>query len=157
MDSILAGVIVGVLGTLTMDLLNDLFARTGMILRIDVGMIGRMTAGWAHGRFVYEHPSQMDEVAREKLCGYLAHHTIGVVLALPFILVWDLLGGGLASPLWALVYGIITTAASYFIVFPSMGFGVFGRRSPDGLRAPLSSLANHLFYGVGLGIGVVLV
>jgi len=156
MDLALAGVIVGVFGTLAMDLLNYLFARTGIILRIDVGMIGRMSAGWVHGRFVYEHPSQMEEVREEKLRGYLAHHTIGVALALPFILGWDLLVGGLAPPLWAVVYGIMTTAASYFLVFPSMGFGIFGRRSPEGLRAPLSSLANHLFYGVGLGVGVVL-
>ena len=57
----------------------------------------------------------------------------------------------------ALAYGVATTVASYFFVFPSMGFGVFGRRSPEGIRAPLSALANHLFYGVGLAIGVVLV
>jgi hypothetical protein len=46
--------------------------------------------------------------------------------------------------------------ASWFFVFPSMGFGVFGRRSPEGLKAPLSSLANHSFYGLGLGIGIAL-
>ena len=56
-----------------------------------------------------------------------------------------------------IAYGVATTVASYFFVFPSMGLGVFGRRSPEGIRAPLSSLANHLFYGVGLAVGVAMV
>jgi hypothetical protein len=98
----------------------------------------------------------MEQVANEKFYGYFTHYTIGVGFAVPYVLGWDLLVGGPASPVWALVYGVATTVASYFFVFPSMGFGVFGRRSPEGIRAPLSSLANHLFYGVGMAVAVAL-
>jgi hypothetical protein len=156
MDLVVTGVVAGVLGTLAMDSLNHLFARAGMLLRIDVGMIGRMAVGWAHGCFLYEHPSKMEQVANEMLYGYVTHYTIGVGLAVPYVLGWDLLVGGPASPVWALAYGVATTVASYFFVFPSMGLGVFGRRSPEGIRAPLSSLANHLFYGVGIAVGIAL-
>jgi uncharacterized membrane protein YeaQ/YmgE (transglycosylase-associated protein family) len=156
-DLIVSGVVAGVLGTLVMDSLNLLFARAGMISKIDVGMIGRMGAGWAHARFCYRHPSEMQEVANERLFGVITHYTIGVGLAVPYVLGWNLLVGGPASPVWALAYGVVTTAASWFFVFPSMGFGAFGRRSPEGMRAPLSSLANHLFYGVGLAVGIALV
>jgi uncharacterized membrane protein YeaQ/YmgE (transglycosylase-associated protein family) len=157
MDLIVTGVVAGVLGTLVMDSLNHLFARIGMISRIDVGMIGRMAAGWARGRFRYGHPSEMEQVANETLYGYVTHYAIGVGLAVPFVLGWNLWVGGPASPVWALAYGVATTVASYFFVYPSMGFGVFGRRSPEGIRAPLSSLANHLFYGVGIAAGIALV
>jgi len=157
MDLVVKGVVAGVLGTLAMDLLNLLFARTGMLSKIDVAMIGRMAAGWARGRFRYGHPSEMKPVADEMLYGYVTHYAIGVSLALPYVLGWDLLVGGPASPIWAAAYGVATTVASWFFVLPSMGFGVFGRRSPEGLRAPLSSLANHLFYGMGLACGVALV
>ncbi len=157
MDLIVTGVVAGVLGTLVMDSLNLLFARTGMISKIDVGMIGRIAVGWARGRFRYGHPSEMEEVANEMLYGYITHYTIGVGLAVPYVLGWNLLVGGPASPVWALAYGVATTVASWFFVFPSMGFGAFGRRSPEGMRAPLSSLANHLFYGVGIAVGVALV
>jgi hypothetical protein len=127
-----------------------------MLLKIDMRMIGRMSMGWAHGRFRYRSPSEMEQVADEKLYGYITHYTIGVGLAVPYVLGWDLLVGGTASPVWALAYGVATTVASYFFVFPSMGLGVFGRRSPEGIRAPLSSLANHLFYGVGIALAVAL-
>ena len=154
MDLVVTGVVAGVLGTLVMDSLNLLFARTGMLSKIEVGMIGRMAVGWARGHFRYGHPSEMEQVANEILYGYVTHYTIGVGFAVPYVLGWDLLVGGHASPVWALAYGVATTVASYFFVFPSMGLGVFGRRSPEGIRAPLSSLANHLFFGVGMAVAV---
>jgi len=157
MDIVVTGVVAGVLGTLMMDSLNLIFARTGMLSKIEVGMIGRMAVGWARGRFSYEHPSEMRQAGNETLYGYITHYSIGVALAIPYVLGWDILVGGPASPVWAVAYGVATTVASYFFVFPSMGFGLFGRRSPEGLRAPLSSLANHLFYGLGLALGVALV
>ena len=156
MDLVVTGVVAGVLGTLAMDSLNHLFARAGVLVAIDVKMIGRMSAGWARGRFRYRHPGEMRPVANERVYGYLTHYAIGVGLAVPFVLGWDLLVGGPASPLWALAYGVATTVASLFLVFPSMGLGAFGRRSPEGIRSPLSSLANHLFYGVGMAVAVAL-
>lgn len=53
MDLILTGFIAGVLGTLMMDSLNHLFARYGVISKIDIRIIGRMAVGWAKGRFRY--------------------------------------------------------------------------------------------------------
>lgn len=156
MDVIVTGVAAGVLGTLAMDSLNHLFARMGMISKIDVAMIGRMAAGWARGRFSYRHPDEIEPAANEMLYGYITHYAIGVGFALTYVLAWDLLAGGPASPAWALAYGVATTAASYFFVYPSMGLGVFGRRSPEGIRSTLSSLANHLFYGVGMAGGLTL-
>jgi Protein of unknown function (DUF2938) len=156
MELIVTGVVAGVLGTLVMDSLNHLFARTGMLSRIEVKMIGRMSAGWAHGRFRYSHPGEMGQVAKEMLYGYITHYAIGVVLAVIFVLGWDLLVGGPVSPIWAFVYGVSTTVASLCFVYPSMGFGMFGRLSPEGIRAPLSSLANHLFFGLGMAIAVAI-
>jgi len=157
MDLVVMGVVAGVLGTLAMDSLNFFFARTGMLSKIDVGMIGRMAVGWARGHFCYGHPSEMKRVANEMLYGYVTHYIIGVSLAFPYVLGWALLVGGPASPIWAVPYGVATTVAAYFLVLPSMGLGVFGKLSPEGVRLPLSSLANHLFYGVGLAVGIAVV
>ena len=154
MDLIVTGVVAGVLGTIMMDFLNHLFAQAGMLLRIDVRMIGRMSAGWAHGRFCYSHPGEMRQVANEKLYGYITHYAIGVGLAIPFVLGWDIFVGGPSSPVWALIYGVATTIASVFFVYPSMGLGLFGWRSPEGIRAPLYSLANHFFFGLGMAVAV---
>lgn len=156
MDLIATGIVAGVLGTLVMDFLNHLVAGTGLISKIDVRMIGRMSAGWTRGRLYYRHPDEMEKVKSERLFGYVTHYAIGVGFAAPLVLGWDLWVGGSVSPVWALAYGVLTTAASFFFVFPSIGLGVFGRRSPDGLKSTLSSLANHLFFGVGMAVAVAL-
>jgi uncharacterized membrane protein YeaQ/YmgE (transglycosylase-associated protein family) len=156
MDIIITGLVAGVLGTLMMDSLNHLFARIGMISKIDVGVIGRMSAGWARGYFRYRNPAEMVPVAKEKLYGYATHHIIGIGFAVVYVFCWEHMVGGPVSPTWALVYGVFTTLASWFLVYPSMGLGVFGRLSPEGIRTTLSSLANHLFFGVGMAVSIVL-
>ena len=88
--------------------------------------------------------------------GILTHYAIGVALSVPYVVGWSIVTGGSPTPGWALVYGLATTVASWFFVYPSMGMGVFGRRSPEGMKAALSSVANHLFYGLGLALGIAL-
>ncbi len=156
MDLLAEVLAAGVLGTVAMDLGNLLFCRAGLLSKIDVGMIGRMAAGWTRGRIRYRHPEDMEEAANEKALGYLTHYLIGVGFAVPYLLGWHFLSGGPASPAGAIAYGLATTAASWFFVYPSMGFGALGRRSPEGLRAVLSPLANHFFYGLGLAGGIAL-
>jgi uncharacterized membrane protein YeaQ/YmgE (transglycosylase-associated protein family) len=78
MDIIARGITAGILGTLMMDTLNHLFSRTGIILKIEVGMIGRMAAGWTQGRFRYRYPGEMQPITNEKLYGVITHYGIGV-------------------------------------------------------------------------------
>ncbi len=157
MDLVVVGVVLGVLGTITMDLLNSIFARLGLIIKIDVSTIGRMSAGWFHGRFRYRHPKELAPVSNETLLGYITHYAIGVGLAVPFVIFWDLLVGEPFSPIWTLVYGIATTVASVFFVYPSLGLGIFGHKSPDGIKALLTSLANHFFFGAGMTVAVMII
>jgi uncharacterized membrane protein YeaQ/YmgE (transglycosylase-associated protein family) len=156
MDIIITGVLAGVLGTLMMDILNHLFAQVGTISKIDVRIIGRMAAGWTKGRFRYTHPDEMEPVPNEIVYGYFTHYAIGVGFSIPFMLGWDILVGGPVSPIWTFVYGVTTTVASLFFVYPSMGFGIFGLRSPEGVKSFLSSLANHAFFGMGMAVAVAL-
>ena len=78
MDLVAMSVVAGLLGTLAMDGLNLLFARAGIISRIDVGMIGRMAVGWTRGRFRYRHPSEMETAEHEMIYGIATHYAIGV-------------------------------------------------------------------------------
>jgi hypothetical protein len=155
MEVLATALFAGVLGTISMDLLNHAFSRSGHIMKIDVTTIGRMAAGWANGRLFYSSPNELKSISNEKIYRYIAHYIIGVSLVLPFILWWKFYIGGPVSPLWTLVYGLATTVASLFFVYPAMGLGFLGMRSPQGIRAPLSSIANHTFYGIGLAAGVV--
>lgn len=154
-ELLLVGITAGVVGTLFMDFVNFILARTGLLSKIDIAMIGRMSAGWMNGRFLYRHPDEMQTVSYERTVGWFTHYVISIVFALIYVFGWHFLIEDPVSPTWAIVYGFSTTAASQFLVFPSVGFGVFGHRSPEGIKAPLSSLVNHLFFGVGMAIVIV--
>jgi len=146
----------GIIGTIIMDTVNFLISKTGIITKIDIKMIGRMSVGWLQGRFIYKHPNEIKPINHEFFFGYLAHYAIGVAIAVLFVFGWDILIGGNISPFWIFVYGIITTLGSYLIIYPSMGLGIFGFKSTEGLKNTISSFINHLFFGVGMAIGIVL-
>ncbi len=57
MNLILMVLTAGIFGTVVMDILNFIFARIGMISKVEINAIGRMVVGWTHGRFFYKHPS----------------------------------------------------------------------------------------------------
>lgn len=153
-DAVITGIGVGVIGTIVMDILNFVFARVRIISKIEISMIGRMTAGWLRGRLFYNNPAEMKQVKNEKFIGILSHYMIGISLALTYVLFCHLFNNETVSATWAIPYGILTTVASWFFVFPSMGLGIGGFKSPDKLKATFSSLANHLFYGIGMAIGL---
>ena len=72
LNLIMTGVIAGIVGTIVMDSLNYLFSRIGALSKIEPEMIGRMVVGWGRGRFVYRHPSEMEQVPNEKFYGLAA-------------------------------------------------------------------------------------
>ncbi|MDP1635510.1 MAG: hypothetical protein Q8L69_12620, partial [Gallionellaceae bacterium] len=59
-----------------------------------------------------------------------------------------LLGGAL--------FGFATSALPWFILLPSFGWGIFGRRGPQGSNALLASTLSHIPYGLGIGAMIAL-
>ena len=82
--------------------------------------------------------------------GWIAHYTIGVVLAVSFVVLVS--GEWLARPtlLPALLYGIGTVVFPFFLMQPSLGLGIAASRTPNPTQARLKSLATHTVFGVGL-------
>jgi hypothetical protein len=108
------------------------------------------------GQILYDNPSELPQISASLVRGYVTHYLIGVVLAITYLIGWDLLTGAPPSAIWAVAYGVTTTVVAYFFLLPSIGLGICGRYSPQGIKLPLSSLINHLFYGLGLAGAIAL-
>ena len=102
LNLVIMGVVAGVVGTLVMDVMNHVFSRVGILQRIDISMIGRMSAGWVQGRFLYRHPDEIQRAAHERLLGWFTHHVISVLFALLYVFGWYFLADGPVSAIGAL-------------------------------------------------------
>jgi hypothetical protein len=148
--SMMFGVCVGVAATVTMDVLGSVSRRVGLAAGAKGQWVGRWYLGIARGRFYHSDIAASPEQPGEKRAALVGHYAIGITLAVFYVVGAGRLGVSPGGFLVALGYGLATCVFPWFLVFPALGFGVFGLRGPPELRLFTSSLMNHLFYGFGL-------
>jgi uncharacterized membrane protein YagU involved in acid resistance len=106
---------------------------------------------------MHENFAHLTQYGHELLTGVLVHYAIGIILAGFYIVVtvpWFR-----SPPLGfaPILYGAVTSAFAWLVMFPAVGFGYFGLRAPEALHLFRSSLCNHLSYGLGILIGLHLI
>ena len=148
--SIVFGVCVGVVATVTMGVLASVSQRIGLTAGAKGQWIGRWYFGMVRGKFVHSNITASPEQAGEKWAALIGHYVIGIALAVIYVEGARWLGVSPGVFLVALGYGSATCVFPWFLVFPALGFGLFGLKGPPELRLFTSSLMNHLFYGLGL-------
>jgi hypothetical protein len=148
--AISGAIAIGVGATLGMDLWNLFLKRAFGIPSLDYCLLGRWVGHLPRGTLRHASIAAAPPVRRECAIGWAAHYSIGVGLALAFVAL--LSADWLARPrlLPALLYGIVTVVFPFFVLQPSLGFGVASSRAADPARARLKSLATHAVFGLGL-------
>ena len=147
---ILGAIAIGIGATLVIDLWNLFLKRAFGVPSLSYCLLGRWFRHMLGGTFRHASIAAAPRQPLECAVGWIAHYTIGVMLALVFVALTS--GDWLARPtvLPALVYGIATVVFPLFIMQPSLGLGVAASRTPNPTQARLKSLATHAVFGVGL-------
>ncbi len=147
---VLGAIAIGIGATLVMDLWNLFLKRTFSIPSLSYCFLGRWLRHMQGGTFRHASITAAPPKPFECTVGWIAHYTIGVVLALVFVVLTS--GDWLARPtlLPALLYGIGTVAFPFLIMQPSFGLGIAASRTPNPTQARLKSLVTHIVFGVGL-------
>ncbi|HEX4653130.1 MAG TPA: DUF2938 family protein [Candidatus Udaeobacter sp.] len=151
----LVGVIVGILATVTMDVVAMVALRLGIAgrgpRRTGPDLIGRWVGYLFQGKLRHTDILQTPPLRGELLLGLAAHYSIGIVLTLVYL---GLLIMTHATPtaFRAILYGTATTVFPWFIMFPSQGMGWLGRDAPGNGHLARISLVNHIIFGVGLAV-----
>ena len=154
---VLAAIGIGIGATLIMDLWNLLLNRAFGIPSLNYCLLGRWLRHMPSGIFRHANINAAPQKSAECTVGWFAHYSIGVAFALVFVFLvsreW------LARPTLvpALLYGIATIVFPFFLMQPSLGFGIASSRAANPTQARLKSLATHTVFGVGLyacGVGV---
>jgi len=151
----IVGVIVGVLATVTMDVVAVIAHRLGIgghgPRRTGPDLIGRWIGYLLHGKFRHTDILQTPPLRGELLWGLVAHYSIGIVLTLVYL---GLLAVTHATPtaLSAILYGTATTVLPWFVMFPSQGMGWLGWDAPGDAHLARTSLFNHIVFGMGIAV-----
>jgi len=156
-NSILGAIAIGLGATLVMDLWNLFLRRVFSIPSLNYCLLGRWLRHMPGGTLRHASITAAPEKPFECAIGWSAHYSIGVVLALVFVVLTS--GDWLARPtlLPALLYGIVTVVFPLFILQPSLGLGIAASKTPKPTQARMKSLATHTVFGVGLYVSALVV
>lgn len=147
---ILTPVFIGIGATLIFDLWAVLLNYAFKIAPSNFCLVGRWLRYMPEGVFIHSNIGSAPRKSGECTAGWLAHYFTGVAFAAMFI--------AFAGNNWiqhpgifpALLFGIITLAAPFFIMQPAFGLGFAASKTPKPAQARLRSLMNHIVFGFGL-------
>ena len=150
-------VLTGVGATMVSDLWCFLRKRLFAVPLPNYGLVGRWFAHMARGRFFHDSIAAAAPVTGERAIGWITHYLIGVAFALVLLLC--------AGAQWfhhptvapAILVGIGTAVAPFFVMQPAMGAGLAASRTPHPSAARFHSLVMHTIFGIGLYVTARLV
>lgn len=149
----LRSVFIGILATVTMDILSDGAYKLRLIAPLSPRLTGRWFASVARGQPIHSDIGRESPLNRELAIAAPVHYAIGVTLALVYVLAISAFGLSPRNPITALGFALCTNLLPSLLMFLAMGYGWFGAHGPAGTRLFLSSIVTHWFYGVGLWLG----
>ena len=86
----------------------------------------------------------------ECIVGWIAHYVIGIMFAMGFVAFVGRSWLQHPTLIPAIIFGIVTVSAPFFIMQPSFGLGVAASKTSNPLQARFRSLMNHTMFGIGL-------
>jgi hypothetical protein len=149
-------ILMGLGATLTFDLWV-LFLKYGFgIPPSNMCLVGRWLSYMPEGTFRHSNIGSAPQKSRECMVGGIAHYMIGIMFAIAFIAVTG--SNWLQHPMLipAMIFGIVTVLAPFFIMQPSFGLGFAASKTSNPAQARLRSLMNHFVFGIGLYLSALL-
>lgn len=156
MGVLIAGILIGIGGTVAMDLWALLLARVAGQPRPNWGNVGRWVAHLFRGRVFHDDIGQAAPVAGERALGWVFHYAVGIAYGVIFALIagraW--FGDPTFVPVW--IFSLLTITAGWFLLQPGMGLGWAASRTATPWKARGMGLVAHTVFGLGMW-GVALV
>ena len=120
------------------------------------GLVGRWIAHMTRGQFRHASIAAAPAARGEGVIGWATHCLVGIMFALLLLAVAGGEWFAHPTPMPALLVGLATVAAPFFVMQPAMGAGIAASRTPRPAAARLQSLVFHGFFGLGLYAGALI-
>jgi hypothetical protein len=146
----LASVFIGIGATLTFDLWGLFLKYAFKIPPSNFCLVGRWLLYMPEGTLKHSNIASASLKSGECTIGWITHYMTGIAFAIAFV---ALVGNNwLQHPtlIPAIIFGMITVSAPFFIMQPAFGFGVAASKTANPTQARLRSLMNHVVFGFGV-------
>jgi len=142
--------LIGAGATVVMDLWALTLNRLGGVATPNYGLVGRWVAYMPQGRFRHDSISASAPMPLERVIGWIAHYLVGITFASLLLAMWGIEWAREPTIGPALIVGIGTVAAPFFLMQPGMGAGIAASRTPRPSAARIRSVITHGVFGIGL-------
>ena len=150
MEIILRAALVGIGGTIILDVYSLLMQRLFGVPATNWAMVGRWVGHVPAGRFGHENIGKAAPVSGELAIGWIVHYVIGIAYGLLLV--------GLCGAEWLreptllppMILALGLLVAPYFIMMPGMGSGIAGAKTPKPNVTRLKSAVGHSVFGLGM-------
>ena len=156
MQTIVDGVRIGIVATICVDLAALLAKHVLRLPTTDWALMGRWFGHCFKGVPVHRRISESAPIPNERMIGWIGHYLTGIVYAVVYLAAVRALPSATPSLWSAVTFGLVTLAAPWFLVQPSIGAGRFAAGLAHPWPTRLCNILMHLAFGVGLYAGWVL-
>ena len=150
------GVLIGIGGTVAMDLWALVLQRIFGLPLPNWAMIGRWV-GHLPGQVFHDDIGTAAPVSQELRLGWLFHYAVGAVYGVVFVMIMG--AGWLVDPsfvpVW--IFGILTIAAGWFLLQPGLGLGWAAAKTAAPWKARGLGLVAHTVFATGMWITTLVV
>lgn len=122
-------VFVGILATITMDVLSVAALKLGLIAFLPPRLTGRWFASMARGQFLHSDIGRGPPINHEMAIAIPMHYGVGITLALSYLLPVSALRLSPRNLIVALAFALCTNLLLWLLMFPAIGWLVRHTRS----------------------------
>ena len=147
---IIAGVLMGIGGTVAMDIWTVVLSKLGIAPFPNWAMPGRWFGHVFKGRLFHDDIGAVAPVRGDLALGWGLHYGVGVIYGVVFAMLAGVVW--VASPdfLSVWIFSLITIAAGWFLLQPGMGLGWAASKTPNPSKVRILGLAAHTVFAVGM-------
>jgi hypothetical protein len=146
----LKAALVGVGGTIVLDLYALMMSRVLGVRATNWSMVGRWFGNMAHRQFVEVAMSEAAPVKGELAIGWIAHYAIGIGYGLLLLGLWGKVWLERPTLLPPMILAWVLLVAPFLMMMPGMGMGIAGSRTPKPNVTRLKSVMGHSVFGFGM-------
>lgn len=155
LDFFTYSLLIGAGATAVMDLWGAFLKHFFNIPSLDYAMVGRWIGHFRQGQFRHAAIAKAERIKGESFIGWAAHYGIGVIFAGLLLSLWGTEWASNPTLLPALLVGLTTVIAPFFLMQPGMGAGIAASKTPAPNTTRLRSLMAHASFGIGLYISAL--